>query len=478
MTTDCATRRLSASARAIAAGMTLVMATVLMARISGSPMLETASWIAMLATLIVSIGVMGYREIYLLSLCGVTGAAIAMLHSEPMHVLANALGQASFLMAFILLLGLLYEAATTSPSISTVGPYITRQPPSRRFLAIFSGTGSLAVLFNAGIISFLVPLIQRGIWNTAPDDPLNPVRERRQVTALHRGFAWVVVWSPTALAPLLIVELVPGINRGLWILCGLGIFTLMMVLGAAEDMVRFRRFRLAARRPRLPFPARAFADLGAACGWLFAISITAMWLADDNFVFGLMIACPLMLAGWILVQNGATSPGGWRRSLKRLRAIYDDDLPEAAPVAITLAAAGFMGRAGAALVPPGLLSAATAHLDTVPDFAILSAIPPLIALISLIGLSPIMMAVFLGTLFGDVETIPVDPTLLALAISCGWALSMTSSPLATPVLLISRASGIGPVTLTWRWNIVFSLLASACLVPVFASLTWLAALLG
>ena len=472
--TDEPVARPIAANRTVATGMILVMASVLLSRVTGMPELEILGWVAMGATLLACSSAMGYRELYLLSLCGVAGAAVVAMHPEPAGVLAAALSQATFLMAFILLLGLLYEAAVTSPSIAAIGPYITRQPPSRRFLALFAGTGSLAVLFNAGVISFLVPLIQTGV-RTEAEDNLNPIREHRQVTALQRGFAWVVVWSPTALAPLMMVELIPGVDRGVWTIYGLGIFVLMMALGAVEDVVRFRRFRLAPRRERLPLPTRAVAHLGLVCCWLFAISFAAMWLADDNFVFGLITACPIMLAGWIVAQNGATRASGWRRSLERFRVVFEDDLPKAAPLAVTLAAAGFMGRAAAALVPRDLLAAATGRLDAVPDFVLLSAVPPILAVISLVGLSPIMMAVFLGSLLGDAQVMPVDATLLALSISCGWALSMTFSPLATPVLLVSRASGISPVTLTWRWNIAFDIAVAAALVPVFACLAWLVA---
>jgi hypothetical protein len=98
-------------------------------------------------------------------------------------------------------------------------------------------------------------------------------------------------------------------------------------------------------------------------------------------------------------------------------------------------------------------------------------LPVAIALLSLLALSPIMMAVFFGSLLGSLPVLPADPTLTALAVSCGWALSMTFSPFATVVLLINRMSGIPPRFLTWRWNLVFTLLAGTALVPVFAFLT-------
>ena len=110
-------------------------------------------------------------------------------------------------------------------------------------------------------------------------------------------------------------------------------------------------------------------------------------------------------------------------------------------------------------------------LDAMPDFVFLSLLPVAVAALSLLALSPIMMAVFFGSLIGGLPVLPADPTLIALAISCGWALSMTFSPFATVVLLIDRVGGIAPRRLTWQWNLGFTVLAAFALVPVFALLT-------
>ena len=73
-------------------------------------------------------------------------------------------------------------------------------------------------------------------------------------------------------------------------------------------------------------------------------------------------------------------------------------------------------------------------------------------------------------LFGGLEVMPAEPTLIALAISCGWALSMTFSPFATVILLMARVGGLRPLVLTWGWNLAFTALAAASLVPLFALL--------
>lgn len=457
-----------------AAAMIAVMALEILGRIWPTPAIDAAGRLAVVAMLVAALPRLGRREAYLLSLCALAAGLVLRLHADPAPVLAVALGQARFLVAFILLLGLLYEAAITSPSVAEFGPWLTRQPPGRRYVALNAGTGALAVMFNASIVSFLVPLVRAAKQrkDEGADDGLDAIRERRQICALQRGFAWSVIWSPTALAPLAILELIPGVDRGVWIVYGLGVFAMMLALGMAEDRWRFRHYLPRPGRIAPTYPARAALRLAMACVWLFCLTLAAMVVFGGTVVSGLMVACPVMLLGWIAVQFAPKGAPGRRQAAARLGHILAQDLPRATPVAVTLGAAGFMGSAGAALVPPDALALGD-RLATVPEFLVLSAIPPLLAVLSLAGISPIMMSVFLGTLLAGSAQLPADPTLLALAISSGWALSMTFSPLATLVLLIDRNSGLGPVRLTWGWNLVFSGLAAAALVPAFALLSWL-----
>lgn len=436
-------------------------------RIMPTPILRGAGWLAMAAVLLVSVRRIGLREWYLVAFAASLALAVWLFHPAPASVIAKALDQGAFLMAFILLMGLLYEAAASSPSIAACGRALTRQPPGRRYSALFVGTGFMAVLFNIGVVSFLVPLIQKGIAAATPDDPLNPVRERRQLTALLRGFGWSVIWSPTAMAPLALMEVMGGVDRHRWIIIGAGIFVLMGVIGAVEDRIRFRHYRPSGKRPVEPIPRAAALRFAVAGAALLTLSVGLARLTDDTMVFGLMLACPVMVLGWLWVQ--ARGPGGVATGT-RLRGILIDTLPDSAPVAVTLAAAGFIGRAAAAMVPAGQLAAALG-LSTMPDFLLLSAIPVVIATLSLLALSPIVMAVFFGSLFGSLPEMPADPTLIALSVSCGWAVSVTFSPFATPILLISPIGNLPATRLSWGWNLLFTLLAAAALVPVFAVLT-------
>jgi len=267
-----------------------------------------------------------------------------------------------------------------------------------------------------------------------------------------------------------LMELIPGTNRQVWIAIGFCIFVGLLVLGALEDRFVFRAYRPQTKPATPVFPRQAALRFLLACSWLFGMSALVMLLSGETVVFGLMVSCPVMLVGWLLVQNLGAAEGAWAATAGRLRVIAFSNLGGAAPVAITLACSGYVGRVAAALIPAAAW-AEVLGLDAMPDFVFLALLPVAVASLSLLALSPIMMAVFFGSLIGGLPVLPADPTLIALAISCGWALSMTFSPFATVVLLISRVGAIPPRRLTWQWNLGFTALAAVALVPVFALLT-------
>lgn len=468
-----ATARRGLARTALALALMTVMAFEILARLADSAAASHVAHGAMFAAAVLAGSRLRLREYYLLSLCALLTTALVALHPAPTEAILRALDQAAFLMAFVLLLGLLHETAATSPAVAESGRFLTTQPSGRRYFALANGTAVMGVLFNLGVVSLLCPLIQRGVEVANPGDPLNPVRERRQVVAMLRGFAWAVVWSPTALAPLALLELIPGIERDRWIALGLAVYVLVMLIGWLEDRLAFRRYRPARGAPRrLPpaFPGRAFLHLAAAVCWLIGLSFAVMWLSADGVVFGLMVACPIVMVGWIAVQNGA--PGAFSASAarRRLAEILFEGLSKSAPLAVTLACSGFVGRAAAALIPAEQVAAAL-DLYALPAYVFLSLIPVTIAVLSYLALSPIMMAVFFGSVLGSLPVLPADPTLTALSISCGWALSMTFAPFATVVLLVSRANNYPALTLSLVWNLWFTLAAAAALVPVFWLLT-------
>ena len=426
---------------------------------------------AMLLLVPVAVRRLGLREAYLLTLCLAVSWILWARHPDPAAVALVALDQAAFLMTFVLLISFVQEAARTSPSVIACGLFLARQRPSRRFLALFTGGNLMTVVFNLGSVSLIAPLVRRAA-EEAPDDPLTPVRERRQLSAILRGIAWSVVWSPTAVAPLALMQLMPGADRARWIALGFGISMAMMAVGWAEDRWCWRHLRAApngvAAAPA-PLPPRAAAGFAIVCVVFAALTAAVMALSGEGVPASLMLAAPILLAGWLLVQNrqGARPLATTGR---QARDIIVDALPLSAPAAVTLACSGYIGRAGAELVPAAEL-VAWIGLRDMPGWLFLTGIPLVIAALAQLALSPIMMAVFFGSLLGSIQGLPASQTLTALAISTGWALSMTCSPFASAVILLNRITGHPASRLTWRWNLRFSALAALTLAAVFALLT-------
>ena len=452
--------------------MLVLMLSVLIARHERGNDFTLLSFSAMALVAMLSIYKIGIRETYLLGISVFLAVAIYLHHPDPRSAYYDALNQAAFMMSFILLLALLYEAAVNSPAIIECGRYITGQLPGRRYVSLHLGTGLMSVLFNLGVISLLTPLIQGGVRTANPGDSLNPIRERRQLVAVQRGFAWGIIWSPTALAPLTLLDLVPGIDRSQWILLGFLIASVAMLIGWMEDHMRFRHISRARKTPRPPppiLPRSALLRFTAAFVWLLTLTLFFSRISNDTVVFGLMLACPFMMVGWIVAQQGRIKIA-IARAPNQVSIVLFDKLPHTAPVAITLACSGFIGRAAASLVPAEKLISSIG-VGLIPDFMFLSLLPLAITLLSFLALSPIVTSVFLGSVLGSLEVLPIDATLLAISISCGWALAMTVSPFVTLVLVMVRASGHPGLTLSLKWNLAFAWVSTAMLVPVFWFLT-------
>lgn len=235
----------------------------------------------------------------------------------------------------------------------------------------------------------------------------------------------------------------------------------------------FRKFAGMAQQQgetSLPIPKTSFLHFGQALGILFGLSYLFSWLANDTIMVGVLFACPLMVVGWLILQARDNQHPVFRQTTKKVHDIIFGKLTSNLGILVTLGCSGFIGRTAAALVPAEEVALAL-NLYGMPDYVFLFLVPMAMVPFSFLGLSPIVMAVFFGGFFGGLEVLPADPTLLALSISTGWALSMTMSPFATVVLLMSRLNGIGATDLTLRWNWLFNIITIIAMSIMFMALT-------
>jgi hypothetical protein len=303
------------------------------------------------------------------------------------------------------------------------------------------------------------------------------VRERRQLSALLRGFAWILVWAPTAVTQAILPTLVSGVDAGRLIVTGLAIALLMLVVSWAEDALHWwplrRRLRSSGRLPQrqhLAFPRSALLRLGFVSALLFGLTLLFTWWGHVLLVAGVMLAAPLVLLVWVVMQQG----GGTLRArltgtLRRLGQVTGQGLPSFHREAVSLGAAGFIGTVAAALVPAEQVASALSVAE-MPGWIFLSLLSLFVWLGGQVALSPITTAVFLGSLVTELGTIPVDPTSAVLAIAAGTAICTIGAPFASGTLMLARASGYSGVELTWKWNLPYILVSMAVLAGVYALL--------
>jgi len=478
----------------LAAAMAVLAAAEIAVRVFDAPAgVTTLGTLALFAALIGAMPLFGPREWFLTGVSGLLALGLQWtwlsLGSDPTptpHVtpdaglappLARALEQSAFFCGFIFTMTLLKEAAITSPAIRTVGAYLTKQPPGRRYLATSWGGQLMGVLLNFGAISLLAPLVQQGVRAEpvagepdarAAQDRRQAIRERRQLSALIRGFSWMLVWTPTTLTYAVITTSIPGVQQERMIVIGLITSVLMFGVGWSEDRLRWRAAMRRRSGPFEPvaFPKPAFLALAQVCAALLGGTALIRVLFGATITESLMMAAPLLLVAWVFQQN---RDRGARRAVaavaQRWHEIVRGPMKGLTRDAVGFGAAGFIGVAAAALAPvddiANWLALGSIDQSSLTAWLITITLPIIILVAGSLALSPLMIVVFLGSLLSALPGLPAKPEYLCQALAAGWALSLTAAPNATGALFTANATGHSSLTLTWRWNGLYSLAALA-----------------
>ena len=419
------------------------------------------------------------REFFLFGVALVLTALAVLDGGVGGAVFHTGLERSAFLASFMILMGLLREAAITSPAVGVCGTYLTRQPSRRRFGAIFTGSHLFSVLINIGALSLLAPIIQRGVRGgrgmDTPLDEIGQVRERRQLCAALRGFAWFLVWAPTAVTQAALPVLIADIDGARLMGTGLVVAVIMLLVSWAEDTLRWlplrRRLIASGTFPTpepMDFPLASFFRLSLVCGALFGLTVLFSIFGQVSIVAGVMLAAPVILVGWLLAQRRG-EPDALRATADRLKEIGLISVPGGIREVSSLAAAGYIGTLAAALIPADAL--AFLDLPSMPGWLFLTLLSVLVWVGGQIALSPITMAVFLGSMVAGLPEIPTDTTLAALAIAAGTAICSTGAPFAAGMLMLARASGYSGFVIAWRWNGAYTALVTAVLCAIYFVLT-------
>lgn len=449
----------------LATTLVAVAIAVLAAQTVGGVFAQNAARVLFVVLCIVGLRTNTVRESLLLCVALLLGVVLCQSESGWLVLLAG-IDLAAYFASFIALLTALKIAAERSASILTVGRYLIKQPTGRRFIATASGGHALGVFLNFGAISLMAPLIQSATIRA--DGTVDQDLERRQMSALLRGFAWILLWAPTTLTQTVLLTLFTEIELGKLVVLGLATSVLMMGIGFAYDRFEWRAHTMQRNVQVAPdLPKRAFLRLALVCTVLIGTTAALQIGLGYNTALSLMFVAPSVTVFWFAFQRGEKT--ALTTQLAHFWPALESNAQVLTRAAIALGLSGFIGRALAEILPVARL-AKDIDLSALPGWLFLAALPVLITLGGQVALSPIIIVVFIGQVVQTFPSLPAAPTHIVFALSAGWAISMFASPNATATLLISATSKIPPTTLTWRWNLKYAAICYAVLVAMFVML--------
>jgi len=210
---------------------------VLGTRTIGGPVFAWGAGLGFVLLCLVGLRSSTIREALLLT-ASLVLTLVYVLQGGSGETFATALDLAAFFAAFILLLTALKIAAERSRSVLSVGRYLIQQPAPGRYVATATGGHFLGVFLNFGAISLMAPLIQNAAKDA--DGIVDTQLERRQISALLRGFAWILLWAPTTLTQAVLLTLFTEMSYGALIAMGVATAALMMGVGFLFDRAEWR----------------------------------------------------------------------------------------------------------------------------------------------------------------------------------------------------------------------------------------------
>ncbi|SEG88290.1 hypothetical protein [Marinobacterium lutimaris] len=447
---------------------TALVCVVTSVLIQATSSLKDAVWVASVG-LVIYWGLEARRtgnigKIILATACALTVAAISTL-PQPLTVISHALAESSFVIGLFISLGLLREAADSSPLIQACGESIVKQPPRRRYLALTFGSHAIAIILNFGVMPLLGVMINKGNTLVAADnDPdLKAARQKSMMMAIFRGFALMTAWSPLsivfAIAQSILLE-VPW-----WQLMGLQfVITMVLILFGALLDTRHRPQSEALDQPETG-TSSPLMWLALLIGAIVCVSILIAELLGARMVIGAMLTIPLSAWGWLIVQESHKGIDAPIAASKRLATRVSKSFPGSRNEVALIGGSMYTGIVGASMLPS----------DLVGDFLSSVGIPPVVLAIGMawammilaqIGISQIITLAFFAGSIQVLAEMGLNPLVTVSGLMTAWALSICTTPVGAGVNIVSRLSDVPVQTIIREWNSMY-VLGGALIVGVW-----------
>lgn len=428
---------------------------------------------ALLGTLLLGAYLIGVRRKlffatrFLIAACAILTLVI-LLRPDAQPILAQAASRMIYLPGFMAVLCLLRGAASASRTVATAGRHLVKQRPSRRYIALTFGGHIFGVLFNIGGLALLLDMTRRAntLEAAGGEQRIVDIRERRMASAIGRGFAAIVFWSPLGVAFNLVLASIPGLT---WIEVaplGISCALLYLLLGWAFD--RFQNRPQLRPTPAVPEPRgqRALLFIVLHVMALSLITAVAEITLGLSFQTVLLIVVPLYAFGWacgslIAAREDAPVLGALRvlrdRGLARFRELANE-------IAV-FATSGFLAVVLLALAPRDALQQFFQQMAAPPG-VIAAALTVSVVAMGLAGINPLITVAVLASVLSAIDIPGLSPTVLALALVSGWTVPVVAGPMASTVIMTSSMLGRKPWEVV-RWNAAFAATVTAIAAAAF-----------
>jgi hypothetical protein len=426
--------------------------------IQATSTLEAAGWVAS-AGLVLYWAIEGRAtsrigQIILVAGAALSGAA-ALFDPEPGKVLGPALAEASFVIGLFMALGLLREAADTSPLVQACGVRMVQQPPGRRYLALTFGSHSIAIVLNFGVMPLLGVMINKGnTLDAAGNDPeLREARQRSMMMAIFRGFALMTAWSPLSIVFAIAQSILLGVPWWKLVVLQFVITMILLLFGACLDGWRRREEPLPSREA-VSSTGQPLAKLGLLIAAILGVSILVTEILDVRMVIGAMLTVPLAAWFWLTVQQSERGLAAPTVAGRRLISRMTRSFPASRNEVTLIGGSMYAGIVGASMLPTeavGQLLVATG----IPPVLIAIAMAWTMMILAQCGISHIITLAFFSGAIPVLAGLGLDPIITVSGLMTAWALSICTTPVGAGVLLISRLSETPVQTIVREWNAVF-----------------------
>ncbi|MBZ8135252.1 hypothetical protein [Afifella sp. IM 167] len=402
----------------------------------------------------------GRTQLIFLAIAAILIVFTLFARAEPWQLLRPALKTMSFIAAFFVATTALRYAATSSEAIVQCGRYLAEQRPGRRYAALTLGGHLFGLILNYGSIALLGSLAEESSRGE-PDPRLRAIRLRRMLTAIQRGFASVLAWSPLTFATAISISLIPGATWGDIALPGFLAALIIGVTGWALDTIF---------KPRVSGtqPARAPSELSWKVIWPLPVLLLLLGAAVGGLHLAtgvrstavVILVVPLIAAAWVALQNRHDHPLAAMRA-RGLLFVNHQLLGYRAELVI-LTMASFIGVLGSGLLAP-VVAHSGIDLSATPGWLLLIVLLWLVPITGQIGMNPLLSVSLIGPLLPGAREVGLDPADIVVALTSGWALSGASSPFTASSLVIGGFGSVSARHVGLVWNGPFTLASGIAL---------------